>query len=97
MGQMTDVSSLARKNFLSLQVPNLTDFMHLSKLLLFVLVVFSTNALSAKAPLFTNKEYLNHPPRIIRTCCAFGTDLRGQSVRLLWKKEHIQMMGVENA
>ncbi|MEI6276004.1 MAG: DUF4056 domain-containing protein [Prolixibacteraceae bacterium] len=30
----------------------------------------------AKAPAFSEKDYFNHPPRIIRTCCAFGTDLR---------------------
>ncbi|MEI7421743.1 MAG: DUF4056 domain-containing protein [Prolixibacteraceae bacterium] len=34
------------------------------------------STLSAKAPVFTEKDYLNHPPRIIRTCCAFGTDLK---------------------
>lgn len=34
------------------------------------------NALSAKAPVFTEKDFVNHPPRIIRTCCAFGTDLK---------------------
>lgn len=30
----------------------------------------------AKAPAFTEKDFVNHPPRIIRTCCAFGTDLK---------------------
>jgi len=50
--------------------------MHTLKLLFVVLIIFWTNTLSAKAPLFTEKDYLNHPPRIIRTCCAFGTDLR---------------------
>ena len=50
--------------------------MHPPKLWLLALIIFCTNILSAKAPLFTDKEYLNHPPRIIRTCCAFGTDLR---------------------
>ena len=33
----------------------------------------------------------------LRTTSMDVTRLRGQSVRLLWKKEHIQMMGVENA
>ena len=67
---------MERQNFLSLLVPKLNDFMHPPKLLLLALIIFCTNILSAKAPLFTDKEYLNHPPRIIRTCCAFGTDLR---------------------
>ncbi|HWR99290.1 MAG TPA: DUF4056 domain-containing protein [Prolixibacteraceae bacterium] len=30
----------------------------------------------AKAPVFEEKDYFNHPPRIIRTCCAFGSDLK---------------------
>lgn len=34
------------------------------------------SSLSAKAPVFSAKDYVNHPPRIIRTCCAFGTDLK---------------------
>ncbi len=34
------------------------------------------NLLLAKAPVFTEKDYFTHPPRIIRTCCAFGTDLK---------------------
>jgi hypothetical protein len=45
----------------------------------FLLVLFSclsANLLLAKAPVFTEKDYFTHPPRIIRTCCAFGTDLR---------------------
>ena len=34
------------------------------------------DTLSARAPVFTERDYVNHPPRIIRTCCAFGTDLK---------------------
>jgi len=47
----------------------------LSKILIVLLVGMTTNLL-AKAPTFTEKQYLNHPPRIIRACCAFGTDLK---------------------
>ncbi len=41
-----------------------------------LLICLSANSLSAKAPVFKEKDYFNHPPRIIRTCCAFGTDLK---------------------
>lgn len=41
-----------------------------------VLICFLSNISFAKAPQFSEKEYFNHPPRIIRTCCAFGTDLK---------------------
>ena len=44
-------------------------------ILLFLILCFA-NILLAKAPVFTEKDYVNHPPRIIRTCCAFGTDLK---------------------
>jgi len=44
--------------------------------LLFFTILFSSNNLLAKAPVFKEKDYTNHPPRIIRTCCAFGTDLK---------------------
>ncbi len=40
-----------------------------------ILVGLTTNLL-AKAPTFTERQYFNHPPRIIRACCAFGTDLK---------------------
>ncbi len=46
------------------------------RFLLVLLCCLSANLLSAKAPIFTEKDYINHPPRIIRTCCAFGTDLK---------------------
>ncbi|MCE1198832.1 MAG: DUF4056 domain-containing protein [Marinilabiliales bacterium] len=39
------------------------------------LLIFA-GSLAAKAPVFTEKDYQNHPPRIIRTCCALGTDLK---------------------
>ncbi len=41
-----------------------------------VYLCFSSYKLLAKAPVFTEKDYLNHPPRIIRTCCAFGANLK---------------------
>jgi len=50
--------------------------MHLIRYFFLLLICLLTNSLSAKAPIFTEKEYFNHPPRIIRTCCAFGTDLK---------------------
>lgn len=47
-----------------------------SRYILFLLIFMSANMLLAKAPDFSEKDYLNHPPRIIRTCCAFGSDLK---------------------
>jgi len=41
-----------------------------------VILLGLTNNLLAKAPIFSEKQYFNHPPRIIRACCAFGTDLK---------------------
>ena len=32
--------------------------------------------MSAKAPVFSEKDYYYCPPRVIRVCCAFGTDLQ---------------------
>ena len=49
--------------------------MQLLKYFFPILICLSANSLSAKAPVFKEKDYLNHPPRIIRACCAFGTDL----------------------
>lgn len=49
---------------------------HLFRYILPLLIVLMANSLSAKAPVFKEKDYLNHPPRIIRSCCAFGTDLK---------------------
>lgn len=43
---------------------------------LFIAILFFANSLLAKAPVFKEKDYSNHPPRIIRICCAFGTDLK---------------------
>lgn len=43
--------------------------------MIFIALCFA-NMLAAKAPVFSEKDYVNHPPRIIRTCCAFGTDLK---------------------
>lgn len=41
------------------------------------LFCFWVSSSLAKAPVFSSeKEYYHHPPRIIRTCCAFGTDLK---------------------
>jgi hypothetical protein len=37
---------------------------------------FLSTLVLAKAPVFTEKDYFNHPPRVIRVCCALGTDLR---------------------
>lgn len=42
----------------------------------FILTCFFASSVMAKAPAFTEKDFVNHPPRIIRTCCAFGTDLK---------------------
>lgn len=50
--------------------------MRLSTCILFILLCYLPDILIAKAPIFTEKDYLKHPPRIIRVCCAFGTDLK---------------------
>jgi hypothetical protein len=49
--------------------------MYYFRYLILLILWLSTNILLAKAPVFSEKDYFNHPPRIIRTCCAFGTDL----------------------
>lgn len=45
-------------------------------IIIVIVILILPFTLRAKAPVFTEKDYLNHPPRIIRTCCAFGTDLK---------------------
>lgn len=50
--------------------------MKICRFLIASALVVQANVLLAKAPLFTEKDYSNHPPRIIRTCCALGADLR---------------------
>ncbi len=50
--------------------------MRFVRIFLFCAFVFYANLLLAKAPVFKERDYYNHPPRIIRTCCAFGTDLK---------------------
>ncbi len=49
---------------------------HLIRAFLLFGTIFCNYNLDAKAPIFSEKDYFNHPPRIIRTCCAFGTDLK---------------------
>lgn len=56
--------------------------MHYTRYFFLSLIFFGVTSLSAKAPVFTEKDYLNHPPRIIRVCCAFGTDLKVSIVPL---------------
>ncbi|MDD2382460.1 MAG: DUF4056 domain-containing protein [Mariniphaga sp.] len=48
---------------------------HISKFLAFGILLVSSAFVWAKPPLLTNRELLNPPPKVIRTCCAFGTDL----------------------
>ena len=50
--------------------------MNIVRLLVLLAFCSSYSILLAKAPVFAEKDYVNHPPRIIRTCCAFGTDLK---------------------
>ena len=50
--------------------------MRLSSYFLLIFLCFISDFLLAKAPVFKEKDYANHPPRIIRTCCAFGTKLQ---------------------
>ncbi|MEI7828845.1 MAG: DUF4056 domain-containing protein [Prolixibacteraceae bacterium] len=50
--------------------------MRLIRYIFLVLICHLPYILAAKAPVFTEKDYLKHPPRIIRACCAFGTDLK---------------------
>lgn len=44
--------------------------------LIFLVAVLFAGAALAKAPQLTLKDLSTHPPRIIRTCCSFGYDLR---------------------
>lgn len=41
-----------------------------------ILLCFIGNILSAKQPILSSKELDNPPPRIIRTCCSFGSDMK---------------------
>ena len=50
--------------------------MRLTKYFLLIILCSVSNLLFARAPVFAEKDYFNHPPRVIRVCCAFGTDLR---------------------
>ncbi len=43
--------------------------------LLFIVGVFVSNSLFAKAPSLTLKDLNSPPPRIIRTCCSFGVEV----------------------
>jgi hypothetical protein len=69
--------------------------MRFVSIFLFVFILFYANLLLAKAPVFKEKDYYNHPPRIIRTCCAFGTDLKLSILPGLKKTDltSIELMG----
>jgi len=41
---------------------------------IFILSIFGIN-LCAKPPIISEKEILKHPPKVIRTCCAFGFEM----------------------
>ena len=50
--------------------------MRLPRYFILIILCFLSDLVLAKAPTFAEKDYLNHPPRVIRVCCAFGTDLQ---------------------
>ena len=56
-----------------------------------VLVAFLASSW-AKGPELTNKQLLNPPPRIIRTCCSFGADM-GIAIIPFAKKTDITTVG----
>jgi hypothetical protein len=69
--------------------------MRFVRILLFCAIFLYANLLLAKAPVFKEKDYFSHPPRIIRTCCAFGTDLKISILPGLKKTDltSIELMG----
>lgn len=50
--------------------------MKLFRIIIFCILLVQANSLYAKAPVFSEKDYFNHPPRVIRVCCALGSDLK---------------------
>ena len=55
----------------------------MNKLLIVILFQLFAQPNWGKAPAFTAKELQKVPPRIIRTCCAFGTDLKMVGIPLV--------------
>ena len=48
----------------------------ISNILLWSLLLFLSNTVFAKIPELTKKQLSSPPPRIIRTCCSFGYDMK---------------------
>ncbi len=48
----------------------------MNRSLFFFITIFSSYSLWAKPPILSEKQLLSPPPRIIRTCCAFGADVK---------------------
>lgn len=55
--------------------------------LIFLLVLFYVPTLFAKPPVYSKNELKHHPSKIIRTCCAFGADLRLGRIPFLRKTD----------
>ncbi|MBP6185828.1 MAG: DUF4056 domain-containing protein [Saprospiraceae bacterium] len=55
--------------------------------LIFLLVLFYVPSLVAKPPVYSKNELKHHPSKIIRTCCAFGADLRLGRIPFLRKTD----------
>ena len=50
--------------------------MKLSKLFIFCILIFCNTAIWAVAPILSDRSLASPPHRVIRTCCAFGSELR---------------------
>jgi len=48
----------------------------MKKLILQFILFFTIGCVDAKSPILTQKQLKRHPPRVTRTCCAFGTNLK---------------------
>jgi len=48
----------------------------MNKLTIFLILIAYSFSLHAKPPILSSKELKNHPPRVTRTCCAFGTKMK---------------------
>ena len=50
---------------------------------LFLISFISTTLDWMKSPVFEGKELIIHPPKIIRTCCSFETELKVSAVPVI--------------
>ncbi len=62
-------------------------FCQITKALMVIVFMSSTLPVFAKAPLLTARELSFPPPKIIRTCCSFGADIRISGIPFVKKTD----------